>query len=1354
MRQIVLLLMAFSISFSSLFAEVTANDILNKKAQRWDITFSDTEKGDLDNTETLLKEVNRVAKEIDKISVLLPRATLLGSCSGGTGCNLDSAQCDAVTEVPFCPDDSVLNTTRDMCQKDPDVFNCPDGYTYDNMVGQCVKPLECPYGGTYVVERQRCESPIIYDCPTGYTLTDGVCVSPPLCDAGAKFNPVNNQCEVSATFKCSGFEDGWIYDDADNLCYKTPDCANGLTYNPTINKCGAKFNPVCPNGYSFHEKRDRCEKNPTCKGGSSYSTATNRCEQASNSACASGDALWDGEKCSKYDFVNPSIEPEIYSNQWWNCDSCGIMPIGHLQNLVRAAGGTGPKESWTESTRWGTTAVTGVKNDSPITVQIGINGIYINVAPGQIGVVQYKKIGNKSTGQYRASGGKPMIYLKATKDKCTDLVLVPATKDYPSHYKCVNSTNTVTCPPGYSIINESGGSSCRKDTIYEASCPSEYIHNGTGKCYINPTCDNGGKFDGNADQCYLEVQKNCQDLVGCPDGYAFNKNTDQCEKSPECPGGTTYNVTTNRCEKFANSACTDVSGTWNGSKCEYSVDVSYAGTKIPDSSSNAYSDCASSAMSISSAHTYCSNLTEGSFTDWRVPSESKGDFYKITAFGGTIPSCSGWTWVQGKNSDAWSGGSFAGSLGGNRKVRCVRGGSGSFVHYSSAVKYSCPNGEMLSGTTCVKTVAKYASPSCSANYTHDGNGKCYANPTCSKGGQFDGNRDVCYYKDISHDTTTNLCLLDPFCNTGTLNLPKDRCEKPYKPQCTDGWTWSDSAQKCERTPKCVTGTTYSATFNTCISDFSKTCSDGYSYNSTRDRCEKNPECSSGSTYNATTNKCVQPNNSACSNGQWTENTCVKESSYAAIASTKWEWLTQNYVKASSSGMFYRPAHWATVLSLEKANVQISWNWNSGVKNGALYHIDRDGIGLIKTSYRITNCFSNGWTAWGECNQVFYDPVYIDEDFIPFDGFNGYWSNYPSRERWQLHDTGLTEYSCPDGDTLSGTSCNFMMDYAPSCPTNYTHDGNGRCQINPTCSSGGQFDGNADKCYLNFSKTCTSNKGTYDATIDKCIISPNCFGGVLDNDRDICQQSNEIVCPAGEKDLITGMCTFHSTCTGTGSLDLALSTCKDDKIPLACDNGTDNTLEVCYAKQNACYIDDSFVNHSTLSYSYALKACLADEEIVCASSLTWSENIMKCEVVPICNYGVYNPENDFCFADDYSCPIDPNLECKGTEQFNHWCSPWECNSNNQCGYAFCSNNQTPKNTSPWMLRSLLGDIAYIANSQCVGANCDIVTNRDISYCGEDSCPKGFGVYEKNNKCYQNVCPDGSFLGQDNNCYIEE
>ena len=56
--------------------------------------------------------------------------------------------------------------------------------------------------------------------------------------------------------------------------------------------------------------------------------------------------------------------------------------------------------------------------------------------------------------------------------------------------------------------------------------------------------------------------------------------------------------------------------------------------------------------------------------------------------------------------------------------------------------------------------------------------------------------------------------------------------------------------------------------------------------------------------------------------------------------------------------------------------------------------------------------------------------------------------------------------------------------------------------------------------------------------------------------------------------------------------------------------------------------------------------------------------------------------------------------------------------------------------------------------CIGQMCDLALNDKISFCENESCPSGFGVYEENNKCYIDQCPSSApFEGDDGNCYEE-
>ncbi|NCC88502.1 MAG: hypothetical protein EOM05_11695, partial [Clostridia bacterium] len=193
----IILIHLYLLSLSCVHAmDINTSELFKPKGAVYDITNT------APNTIQTMKMVEKILVEVDAISGLMPREFKLGTCSE-TGCPVDSIQCDAVTETPYCPDGSILNTTRDMCQKDPDVFNCPTGYTYDKQVQKCVRPLECPNDGIYVVERQRCEYKRIYECPMGYTQDGDTCIAPPVCPNGAVFDATLLKCTAEPVFACA-----------------------------------------------------------------------------------------------------------------------------------------------------------------------------------------------------------------------------------------------------------------------------------------------------------------------------------------------------------------------------------------------------------------------------------------------------------------------------------------------------------------------------------------------------------------------------------------------------------------------------------------------------------------------------------------------------------------------------------------------------------------------------------------------------------------------------------------------------------------------------------------------------------------------------------------------------------------------------------------------------------------------------------------------------------------------------------------------------------------------------------------------------------------------------------------------
>ena len=170
----------------------------------------------------------------------------------------------------------------------------------------------------------------------------------------------------------------------------------------------------------------------------------------------------------------------VYTDEWWNCDTCGSMPIDKLQETIRKAGGTGNTVVDVEERQSSKVYVRknrGVLNDSATTIQVGVNDAYVNVGPGEIAAVLYKKVGNATTDTWKSAGGKPWIRLKAS-TQCSNWVWHPPVKKIPGHWYCADSgsNSSATCPAGYTQgTNDLGYAYCYNCYL---TCPPGYSLNG------------------------------------------------------------------------------------------------------------------------------------------------------------------------------------------------------------------------------------------------------------------------------------------------------------------------------------------------------------------------------------------------------------------------------------------------------------------------------------------------------------------------------------------------------------------------------------------------------------------------------------------------------------------------------------------------------------------------------------------------------------------------------------------------------------------------------------------------------------------------------------------------------------
>jgi len=646
---------------------------------------------------------------------------------------------------------------------------------------------------------------------------------------------------------------------------------------------------------------------------------------------------------------------------------------------------------------------------------------------------------------------------------------------------------------------------------------------------------------------------------------------------------------------------------------------------------------------------------------------------------------------------------------------------------------------------------------CPSGYTWDKSiDKCISHNVCLDGGTLNEEKDRCEKvvdnqcpSGYSYDSSKDVCWKKVVCAHGSFNSSRDRCELSFTKSCPSGYGYNSSRNRCERNPVCPSGMTYNTTYNICLKNFTKGCASGYSFNSSRNRCERNPVCPGGASYNSYLNKCAHSKITKSVQQTFPGRTW---SSTMGIDATIW---INFYWSSSKRKLFWiqSSSDWPT-----RRNVFLGYSWHAGYlySSSGIYHTwtgfnSREYGAPINAAY-----WQACWSARNYLNEVSIPAgvsnVQVQVTATNTGGSNQYWNHtfYSSNQNRTLsYPVGGTsgagmQYPYVTVKVIGSTTTSV-------CPTGY-QTSSGTCIQNPSCPNGGQLDGNADKCYKAFTKNCPSGT-SYSSSLNMCTKSSSCPNGSLDTYRDKCFLSYSPTCSYGNYDTANKICYSNPICN-LGNYNSFANECRATITRYCGNNYTwSSAIRKCIDNPT-CQKDSSFTYNSSINYSTILNICLSKTKHNCPTSYTYSPlPTEKCENVPVCANGVYNPDNNGCFLDKYTCPIDPNLPCLGTQKFNHWCSPWSCNQNNKCGYGYCLNNN-PSSTPPWMLRSLLNNMQYIRNGQCTNQKCDLVKNRDISYCGQESvCPQGFGVYEKNGQCYANQCPDGSQIGGDGTCYIK-
>lgn len=316
--------------------------------------------------------------------------------------------------------------------------------------------------------------------------------------------------------------------------------STGKTYNCLSDVYGTSYCPAslatCATQWDYAESTSVLHQ--VCSDGSPI--INEMCKSTSKPCDGVGGTYNGSGMCLNYSYATPTITPSTYTTGFWRSSSGGykefvwivggeetvdIWPSGSssrgfygaLIMTARAAGATWwsfntPSLVGGSYSACGTTVASSTRH-----ANISATCLFVNDTGGRR-PTEFQHNGSVQVTTRDTGGGKPWYYADAVIDKCTNLTLVPATKDYPAHYICTGSTSAVTCPLGYTLVSEDGGYSCRSGSAVAAICSNvssdgyclsspntyyEYICSGTnsyGNTYT-PTTTTGSSATAPTNNC-------------------------------------------------------------------------------------------------------------------------------------------------------------------------------------------------------------------------------------------------------------------------------------------------------------------------------------------------------------------------------------------------------------------------------------------------------------------------------------------------------------------------------------------------------------------------------------------------------------------------------------------------------------------------------------------------------------------------------------------------------------------------------------------------------------------------------------------------------------------------------------
>ncbi len=1177
------------------------------------------------------------------------------TCNAGWMLNSSTSKCE---KTPVCLSPGTYSSTGKYCVAPVTSITCPSGYvwdaaknactetpvcvngTFNAATNQCESAPSCPAGTTLNVAAGRCE--VVPDnCPSGYTYSsaENKCIVVPSCTGGT-YDGATGQCTASATPTC---EAGWTYNSGSAKCEQAPFCASPGTYNSATDTCSAGAGTLsCPSNYSYDVGSLTCKALPLCPAATTYSPATKSCQAPVSYTCSDASYAYNvgSGRCEKtpvcaigtYNTTyNKCLQPEIST-------TCGT---GYIYNPTRARCEFQPPTCPVGSTYDNATNKC-VKAASTTTG-------YSSTVTGSTRKVKYKQRGNLNPWDYSFS---------------------PVYQDTIQYtFDLVNGQVQLT---DFCAWGGAGNNGCAypnwnwdvsRKIVMAESRGGGWVSETANLWYTGQCCDQGGTPNWVSDEygTYLtctggytcgydgEGNYSCWNSnypVGtCPSSIAETSAVCAADISEfvSCPPGSTLTA------PIGTAACTAILTTWG------------TATGLMDCSGANLYTCTSSIQACPVGTT----MNGGGSCDVANPTCAGGNF------DGVLDVC----WMAAT------------------KV-CPDG-----MLYDSAIGYcatpaTCTNGLLDGGTDVCYQATSVACPTGSALV----GGVCTATPTCSGGGTFSSALDACTAgasyactaPGYTYDSVSGNCLQTPGCGSGLLNTVTDVCQTTSTLVCPADFTLSGSS--CQKTPVCLpggilnvgtgscevtggacstglaldpvtdkcfaagtcvsgmtnsgavcsasaicgTGGTLNVALGLCTSDGTFNCDPGYAYSSAANTCFQTADCGTGG-LNAATNLCEMSNTPTCPGGYAVNGSTCQVAPDCGAGST--------YDATSKSCLSATPpcAGGATLDTLVDMCF-VSPTCSSG------YTV----AGSVCSGN--ANCSAGGGldTATSVCRGAATfscDPGYA---YSPVSGKCFVAAICTPGSLDIATDVCVTPntLSCPSGFTLNGTVC----------------------QIAPTCGNGGVYnpvtsvcDGGADVCPTSW---------TLDTTTDVCHQLSTCPGGTFDAASNKCTSIGTATCPdpggVYTFDATSELCITPPVCV-PGTYDAALNQCKLAIVPDCGTYALDVSTGVCN-QPVSCPQDPAFSLNSSIAFAPSINMCASDAQHDCAAPYAYNGMpVVKCETVPVCQRGVYNPTTDSCSTGTGNCPVG-DYSCMSlvgdtdinpaTGQKYLYCSPNSCTADTQ------------------------------------------------------------------------------------------